>query len=108
MILGHEFSINVRDVHFKFTPYNKFNLIIDRSGNGKTHLINNIAANAAYTEMRSWAHVYSLDLLSDSNPFGLILFDERSILDFIHTFGVDVLTKSNKAYLIIFLYHLNL
>ena len=75
MHLTKTYSIDIPRVHFKFTPYHKFNFIVADSGIGKTYLLNQIGANAFKTDIRVLAHVGDMNLVTKENDY-LIIFDE--------------------------------
>lgn len=43
MRLARTYSIRTRRVEFEFTPYHKFNFLMDDSGKGKTAMLKEIA-----------------------------------------------------------------
>ena len=100
MRLGHEYSIDIRSAKFKFTPYHKFNILLDKSGVGKTHLLKEIAYNAFDTDMRVFNSYGDINLVKQPNNF-LILFDESHIYKFIDKYGIDTLNNSDNVYLVV-------
>ena len=100
MRLGKEFAIDIPELHFRFTPYHKFSVILGESGRGKSYIADLIGNNAFFTEMRRFAAVWDLALITVKNDF-LIVFDEVDFNRFVHTQGISILNNSPNAFLII-------
>lgn len=99
MRLGHEYSIDIKTAHFKFTPYHKINVIVDKSGVGKTTLLKEIAYNGMYTDMRVLFSYGELSILTGTCDYLLIL-DDSHVFKLIDKCGVDAITNSNNVFLI--------
>ena len=72
MRLGKEFAIDIPELHFRFTPYHKFSVILGESGRGKSYIADLIGNNAFFTEMRRFAAVWDLALITVKNDLSII------------------------------------